>query len=83
MSILENLGMLHWWLLGVTLLVFEVFVPHGVLLVVGLCAGATGLMTLVAPALSWQHQALLFGLLGVAGLTVWYGYRSRAAHRHD
>lgn len=79
MSFLENLGMLHWWLLGVTLLVLEVFVPQGVLLVAGLCAGATGLLTLVAPALPWEHQALLFGLLGVAGLTVWYGHRRRAA----
>ncbi len=62
---LENLTIWHWFILGVLLAVLELFAPGVVFLWLGLAAGATGLVLLVVPDMSWQSQVLSFSVLAV------------------
>jgi len=59
----------HWWLLGLVLVVVEMVAPGFFLLWIGLAAGVTGLILFIAPALGWEVQFVLFGVLALASVT--------------
>lgn len=65
----------HWWILGGGLLLLELLAPGVVFLWMGLAAGLTGVVALLAPALPWELQALIFAVLALlttfAGRRVW------------
>jgi membrane protein implicated in regulation of membrane protease activity len=64
----------HWWVLGLALLVLEVFIPGTVLLWFGVAALIVGTLAAVLP-MPWQLEVLLFAALGVASLLTfrkWY-----------
>lgn len=60
----------HWWVLGVVLLILEVFSPGAFFLWLGLAAGVVGIALLVLPDLGWQLQLLLFAVLSVVSIVV-------------
>ncbi len=66
---LQQLEYWHWWLLGVVLLIVEVFSPGVYFMWLGLAAGLTGVVLLAQPDIDWQAQLILFGVAGV-GLAV-------------
>jgi membrane protein implicated in regulation of membrane protease activity len=65
---LAGFGHWHWWVLGVVLLGAEMLAPGVFLLWMGIAAGATGVVVLVAPEMDWRYQFLLFAVLAVASV---------------
>jgi membrane protein implicated in regulation of membrane protease activity len=68
MNLLSELVYWHWLLLGVILIILEVFSPGAYLLWLGLAAGATGILAALAPDLPWQAQSLIFALLSLGSV---------------
>ena len=60
----------HWWVLGVVLLILEVFFPGAFFLWLGVAAGIVGVVLLAIPDLGWQMQLLLFAVLSVVSIAV-------------
>lgn len=76
MDWLTQLEYWHWWVLGVVLLILEVFSPGAFFLWLGVAAGVVGIVLLVLPDLGWQVQLLLFAVLSVVSIAVgrsWLG----------
>ena len=67
----------HWWVLGVLLIVAEVFAPGFILLWLGVAAGVVGFVLLAVPALDWRGQLLIFALLSVVSALAWRAYQRR------
>jgi len=65
----------HWWILAVLLLVLELLAPGVFFLWVGVAAGLTGMVGMMAPSMSWEWQTLLFAALALgatfAGRRIW------------
>jgi membrane protein implicated in regulation of membrane protease activity len=58
----------HWWIVGVALVIIEIITPGFFLLWIGIAAGVTGVIVLLAPVLSWEVQVLIFAPLAVAAV---------------
>ncbi|MDF1821022.1 MAG: NfeD family protein [Alcanivoracaceae bacterium] len=75
---LYDLDFHHWILLGLLLLVIEVFIGGGFFMWIGFSAVALGLLVLMGPLvgihLSWQWQLSLFGLGALLALYAWRRY---------
>ena len=65
-AFLQQVEFWHWWVLGVVLLILEVFAPGAFFLWLALAAGIVGLVVMMIPAMAWEAQLLLFALLSVA-----------------
>jgi inner membrane protein len=62
----------HWLLLGLVLLIAEVLLSTGYFLIfVGAAALIVGIAVWIAPALGWEVQVVMFGVLSVASFFVW------------
>ncbi|MEN8174115.1 MAG: NfeD family protein [Pseudomonadota bacterium] len=68
MEWLDSIQYWHWWLLGVVLLILEIFSPGAFFLWLALAAGIMGTLLLIAPEMSWEVQLLVYAVLGVASL---------------
>lgn len=68
MELLHTFSFWHWLILGVLLIVLEIFVPGVVFLWVGIAAVVTGLVAWLAPDLAVQWQVILFAALSVASV---------------
>ena len=67
-----------WWILALVLIALEVIMPGYFMLWIGIAAGVTGLVMLVAPGLSLLGQALVFAVLAFLSCAAyWYGLRPR------
>jgi len=67
-----------WWILALVLIGIEVVLPGYFMLWIGIAAGVTGLVVLVAPGLSMLAQALVFAALAFLSCAVyWYVLRPR------
>jgi membrane protein implicated in regulation of membrane protease activity len=69
-SFFTELQYWHWWIAGVGLVALEMLVPGTFFLWLGVSAGITGVMILVAPAIDWQYQILFFSVLSVIAIYV-------------
>lgn len=81
MAFFAELNFWHWLILGVVLVVLETLAPGVVFLWLGIAAGITGLVVVVAGDLSWEFQALLFAglsLISVVCGRLWFRYRPTA-----
>ncbi|MGH8455592.1 MAG: NfeD family protein [Stenotrophobium sp.] len=65
----------HWWVAGLILLIMEAFMPGAVFLWMGISAFAVGLLTWIVPALGWQVEFVLFGVLSVASFFAYRKYK--------
>lgn len=62
----------HWFLLGLVLLIAEVLLSTGYFLIwVGAAALIVGVLAWLVPALGWEPQLVLFGVLSIASFFVW------------
>jgi membrane protein implicated in regulation of membrane protease activity len=67
-----NIEFWHWGVLGFLLLVAEMFLPTGFVLIwIGSSALIVGGLAWLWPALSWQGQLVLFGVLSIVSFFVW------------
>ncbi|ULU27305.1 NfeD family protein [Dyella terrae] len=67
-----------WWILALVLIAIEVILPGYFMLWIGIAAGVTGLVVLVAPGMSLLAQALVFVVLAFLSCAAyWYGLRPR------
>lgn len=67
-AFLEGLQFWHWMILGLALAVVEVLAPGTFFLWLGIAAGLTGLLLLVAPGVGWEIQLIVFGVLCVVSV---------------
>jgi membrane protein implicated in regulation of membrane protease activity len=83
MEFLENATYWHWWVLGVILIVLEVFSPGAFFLWMAVSAGIVGFILLVVPDVSWEIQVLTFALFSVASIVVWRLYLVKSPTKSD
>ncbi len=67
---LASLAFWHWLVLGVSLVIIEVFAPGAVFLWLGISAGIVGVIVWLIPGLDWEYQLLLFAILAIASVVV-------------
>lgn len=73
----------HWLLLGVALLILEVFSPGVFFMWLGLAAGLTGVVVYLAPGMAWEWQVVLFGVSGVVAALLGYKVVQRRQEPSD
>ncbi len=64
----------YWWILGLALLILEVFAPGAFFLWMGISAGLVGLLSWLFPGLSIEWQLLIFTLVSVITVVGWRAY---------
>jgi membrane protein implicated in regulation of membrane protease activity len=79
-AFVQHLSFWDWLALGTVLLILEVFGAGGYLLWIGMAAAAVGVLTFIVPAMPWEFQLLLFGMLSIATALYWWK-RQRTAMR--
>ncbi len=77
MDLFESAVYWHWWVLGVILVVLEVFSPGAFFLWMAISAGIVGLVMLLLPGLGWEIQILIFALFSVISIVAWRLYLVR------
>lgn len=80
---LEQLTYWHWWILGVALVVLEVFAPGTFFLWMGISSGVVGFILLLAPELGWQYQFMLFSIFSIVSIASWRLYLRKHPTRTD
>lgn len=61
----------HWLILGGILLTLEMFAPGAFILWLAFAAGASALVALIVPGLSWEVQIILFSIFCLLSLYAW------------
>lgn len=64
----------HWWVLGIVLLIMEVFAPGAFMLWLGISAGVVGGLVLAVPAVPLKIQLLVFAALSLVSIVGWRLY---------
>jgi hypothetical protein len=64
----------YWWILGLVLLILEVFAPGAFFLWMGISAGLVGLISWLFPGLSSEWQLLIFSVISVITVVGWRAY---------
>ncbi len=85
MELLYALDYYHWIILGMVLLVLEIFIGGAFLMWLGLSSIVVGLLVLLLPFVgvhpSWEWQLVLFGVGAVSALMLWRRYvKDEPAH---
>lgn len=62
----------HWVIMGMALLVMEIFLPGIIFLWLGLAALVVGGILAIFPDLSWQWQWIGFALFSLLSVVVWH-----------
>lgn len=83
MNWLTELQYWHWLVLGLVLLILEVFAPSVFFIWLGIAAGIVGLLMLLIPDLGWQLQLLLFSVLSVVTVVAGRGWLNRHPIKTD
>ena len=74
----------HWLALGAGLAALEILAPGTYLLWLGASAAVVGLVTLMAPAMGWEFQLLIFAVCSVASIAFSVKFlRSRATETDE
>ena len=74
----------HWWVLGFGLLLVEMFLPTGFALIwIGAGALLVGLLAWLVPAMGWEVQMVLFGVLSVASFFAWKKFKPPAPQNDE
>ncbi len=74
MGWLQEAGYWHWWVLGIFLVILEIFSPAVFFLWMGISAGLVGLLLALFPSLGWEWQMILFSTFSVASIALWRHY---------
>jgi membrane protein implicated in regulation of membrane protease activity len=73
----------HWWVLGIVLVILEIFSPAAFFLWLGIAAGLVGGLLLILPSLTWEWQLLAFAVFSVASVAAGRGYLQRHPIKTD
>ena len=71
---LEQLDYWHWWVIGIILIILELFAPGAFFLWMGIAAGLVGLILVLIPEMTWQYQFIVFAVVSVVSIVVWRNY---------
>ena len=80
---MEQLTYWHWWILGVVLIVLEVFAPGTFFLWMGISSGLVGVILLLAPELGWQYQFMMFSIFSIVSIAAWRLYLRKHPTKTD
>lgn len=83
MDWLHQVDYWHWWVLGLALVLLEVFSPGVFFVWMGIAAGIVGGLLLLFPDLGWEYQVLAFALLSLATVFLWRAYLKRHPTQSD
>jgi hypothetical protein len=81
--ILEQLDFWHWWVLGIILIILELFAPGAFFLWMGIAAGLVGLVLVLVPGMAWQYQLIVFAVVSVVSIVAWRSYLNRHPTQTD
>jgi membrane protein implicated in regulation of membrane protease activity len=73
----------HWWVLGLGLLVLEVFVPGTFFLWMSISSAIVGALMLAIPGLSLEWQLMIFTVLSLTSVISWKVYFSKHPEPND
>jgi membrane protein implicated in regulation of membrane protease activity len=68
---MESINYWHWFIVGVVLIVLEVFAPGAFFLWLGVSAGIVGLILVVFPDMGWESQFLIFAVISIVSIAAW------------
>lgn len=71
---LEQFDYWHWWVIGIILIILELFAPGAFFLWMGIAAGIVGVILLISPDMGWQYQFIIFAIVSVVSIVVWRSY---------
>lgn len=71
---MEDVTFWHWLVLGLVLVILEVFAPGAIFLWLGVAAGVVGAILWVIPSISWEWQFILFSIISVLSIVIWRNY---------
>ncbi len=71
MDFFTELNHWTWWVLGLLLLVLEIFAPAAVFMWMGFAAIITGVLIFVIPSISWEIQLVSFSVLSIISIFLW------------
>lgn len=74
---LEQFDYWHWWVIGIILIILELFAPGAFFLWMGIAAGVVGIILLIAPEMGWQYQFMIFAVVSVVSIVVWRIYLNK------
>lgn len=67
---LQQLDFWGWWIMGLILIILEVFAPSTFFLWLGISAGIVGIIAFFAPGLSWQYEWTIFAIVAIASIVL-------------
>lgn len=68
---LINFSFWYWWVLGLVLLVLEIFVPGAFFLWMAISAGLTGFLMLLFPGVNLIYGVMFFAVFSVVSVWAW------------
>jgi len=69
----------HWLIIGLLLLIAEIFAPGAIFLWMGISAAVVGGIVGFQPEISWQNQLILFSVFSVISIIAWRRFYPRQA----
>ncbi len=73
----EDIVFWHWWIAGLTFVIFEMLIGGYFFLFIGVAAAVVGLSVLLVPAMAWPVQFVVWGVLSMVLAVGWRFYRKR------
>ncbi len=73
----------HWWILGIVLIVLEMFAPGAFFLWMGISAGVVGVALLAIPDLGWEYQFMVFAIFSIVAIALWKRYAKKRTEASD
>ncbi|MZR32467.1 NfeD family protein [Sneathiella litorea] len=67
---LANLEFWSWWILGIILVILEIFAPSTIFLWLGISAGLVGFVAWAFPDMRWEYQWILFAIIAIASILI-------------
>lgn len=75
--ILDQLDFWHWWVIGIILIILELFMPGAFFLWMGIAAGLVGMVLVIAPGIGWEYQFIIFAVVSVVSIIAWRAYLNK------
>ncbi|MAZ01851.1 MAG: hypothetical protein CMN56_01815 [Sneathiella sp.] len=67
---LASLDFWSWWILGLALIILEVFAPSTFFLWLGIAAGIVGIVAWIFPGMAWEYEWILFAVIAIASIVL-------------
>lgn len=83
MDFFTELSHWTWWVLGLLLLVLEVFAPAAVFMWMGFAAIFTGFVLFVIPDMIWEIQLVIFSILSLLSIIIWKRLFGKSMSKSD